>query len=99
MVSTFNVKFFCVEAKYTLAKLCRTWQYPGEDLNLFVKRFHEKALECSDPVDEEILVNVCLYDMDNGCRVFLENIFYLSYSKLMKASSDGQARERTPKPS
>lgn len=39
MVSTFNTKSFYVEAKYILAELRPTKQYPGEGLGLYVKRF------------------------------------------------------------
>lgn len=49
MIATFNTKFFFVEAKYTLTKLGRTRQYSGDDLDLYVKRFHDKVLNCVDP--------------------------------------------------
>lgn len=39
-------------SNYTLAELGRTMQYSGEDVDLYVKRFHEKTLDCIDPVDE-----------------------------------------------
>lgn len=58
MVAAFNTKFFFAKAKYTLAELGHTRQYAGEDLDLYMKRYHDKALDCVDPVDEEILVNV-----------------------------------------
>lgn len=32
-------------------------------MDLHVKRFHEKAAHCCDLVDEEVIVNVCLYGM------------------------------------
>lgn len=31
----------------------------GEDLDLYVKRFHERALDCCDAVDGETMVEVC----------------------------------------
>lgn len=86
MVATFNTKFFFAEAKYTLAELGRTRQYAGEDLDLYVKRFHDKALEYVDPVDEETLVNVCLHGMSGEYRAFLENLIFSSFSKLMEAA-------------
>lgn len=52
MGSTFNTKFLYVEAKYTLAELRSMRQYPGEDLDLYVKSFYEKALDYCDLVDD-----------------------------------------------
>lgn len=49
---------------------------PGKDLDIYVKRFHKRALDCYDLVDEEVLVNVCLHDMRKEYRIFLE--IYLS---------------------
>lgn len=74
MVSAFNNKFFCAEAKYTLTELGSTRQYPGEDHDLYIKRFHEKILDCRDLIDEEVLVNVFLHDMDNEYQILLESI-------------------------
>lgn len=54
-----------------MAKLDCTRQYPGKNLDLYIKRFHEKEFYCSDPVDKEVLVNACLHHMDNY-RVFPE---------------------------
>lgn len=85
MVATFDTKFFFAKPKYTLSKLGQTRQYAGEDLDLYVKRFHDKALDCIDPVDEEVLVNVCLYDMKDEYRVFLKSLTFSSFSKLMEA--------------
>lgn len=55
----FNTKFFHGEAKFTLVELDWTSQYSVEDLDMYIKRFHEKALDCYDSVDEEVLFNVC----------------------------------------
>lgn len=52
-MSTFDTKFLCAKAKYNLAKVGRTKQYLSEDLDLYDKRFHEKALDCCYPVDEK----------------------------------------------
>lgn len=74
LVTLLNAKFLCGEAKFTLAELGRTRQYSGEDLDTYVRRFPERALDCSDAVDEETLVYVCLHDMANEYRVYLENL-------------------------
>lgn len=70
------MKFFCDEAKFTLAEFGRTRQHPGEDLDLYVKRFRERALGCSDAVDEETLMDVCLHGIANEYRVYLENLTF-----------------------
>lgn len=69
-----------------MTELSRTRQYVGEDLDLYVKMFHDKALACVDLVDEEVLANVCLHDMNHEYRIFLENFRLLSFSKLMETA-------------
>lgn len=86
LVTLFNDKFFCDEARFTLVELDRTRQYPGEDLNVYMKRFRERALDCSDVVNEENLVDIFLHGMANKYRVYLENLTFLSFSKLMEAA-------------
>lgn len=44
MVSVFNTKLFCAKVKFSLAELGQTRQYLGDDLDLYVRRFYEKAL-------------------------------------------------------
>lgn len=53
-----TTKLFCVEAKFSLAEIDRIRWYPGEDLDLYVRRFHKKALDCCGPVNEEFLVSL-----------------------------------------
>lgn len=52
-------------------------QYLGEDLDFYVKIFHEKTLDCSGPVNEEVLVNVCLHGMTDKYSAFSENSLFL----------------------
>lgn len=61
-----------------VAELGRTRQYLGEYLDLYVRRFHEKTLDCCDPVNEEVLVKVCPDDIGNEYRVYLENLSFTS---------------------
>lgn len=98
MVATFKTKLFFAEVKYTLAELGCTQQYAGKDLDLYVKRFHDKALDYVDPVDEEILVNVCLHGMNDKYRVFLKNLTFSSFSKLIEiARKTNESVRRAPK--
>lgn len=82
----FNTKFFCCEAKFFLVNLGMTNQYPGEDLDVYVKKFYQRTMDCSDPVVEEVLVDVCLHGMLEGYRAFLENLSFPSSFCLMKAA-------------
>lgn len=100
MLAAFNTKFFFTEAKYNFAELGRTRQYAGEDLDPYVKRFHDKALDCVNPVDEEVLVNMCLHGMNDEYRVFLENLMFSSFSNSMEAARrTNESVRRTPKAS
>lgn len=47
-----------MEAKVSLVELGLTWQFPGENLDLYAKRFHEKALGCYDASGEKTMVDV-----------------------------------------
>lgn len=85
MVSTFNTKFFYAEAKFTSAELGQTRHY-ADDLDLYVRWFHEKGARLCDPVDEEVLVNVYLHVMVNEYLVHLDNLSFPSFSRLMEAT-------------
>lgn len=52
---------------------------------MHIRIFREKALDCYDQVDDEMLINVCLHGMTKEYRVFLENLSFLS-SKMMEAA-------------
>lgn len=96
LVTLFNAKFFCGDAKFTLVELSRTRQYSGEDLDVYVRRFRERALYCSDAVDEETLIGVCLHGMVNEYRVYLENLTFPSFSKLIEAARRTNESVRKP---
>lgn len=68
----------------TLVELGLTQQYYGEDLDVYMRRFHEKALDCCNIVDEEVLVNVCVHSMREEYNIFLENLSFTSFSKSLK---------------
>lgn len=69
-MSLFNTKFCYAEAKLSLAK------HPGEDLDTYVRRFHERALVYYDLVTEEVVVDVHLHDMLEQYRDFLEDFVF-----------------------
>lgn len=48
-------------------------------------RFHKKALDCCDSLDEGLVVNVCFHGMAEEYRIFLENLSFSSFSKLIDA--------------
>lgn len=84
--SYFNVNFSTLrpEARYTFVEFSLTRQHYSEDLDVYVRRFHENALDCCDPVSEEMLVRVCLRGMTEKYRVFLES--FPSFAKLIEAA-------------
>lgn len=45
------------------------------------------ALDCCDPVSEEMLVSFCLHRMTEEYNIFLENLSFSSFAKLMEATS------------
>lgn len=54
---------------------------------MYVKRFQQKTLDCSEPVEEEVFINICLNGLIKEYRVFLETLSFPSFSKLMEAIS------------
>lgn len=79
-----QVKFFYVEAKFSLTELDCMCQCPREDLDKYIKRFHDKVPDCCDPV-KGVLVEVCLRCMLEENNIFLENLSISSFFKLMEA--------------
>lgn len=61
-----------------------------------MKRFRERALDCSDAVDKETLVDVCLQDMANEYQVYLQNLTFPSFSKLVEAARRTNESVRNP---
>lgn len=86
LVSLFSAKFFFVEAKFFLAELGRVRLRLREDVDTCVKRFHDKALGCCAPVEEEVFINVCLHVMLEEHQIFLKNLSFPTFSKLMEAA-------------
>lgn len=74
-----------VEAKFTLAELGLTRHYLGENLDVCVRRLHEKDMDCCDPMEKEVLLNMCLHGMAEEYRIFLENQSFSPFPKLMEA--------------
>lgn len=50
-----------------------------------MKRFHEKALDCYDPVADDVFVDVRLHGIVEDYRIYLENISFSSFFRLMEA--------------
>lgn len=85
-ISLFNVKFLYSKARFILGELGHTRQHWNKDLNVYVRRFSENALDCCYLVSKEMLVSVCLHGMAEENMLFLENLSFLSFAKLMKAA-------------
>lgn len=71
---------------FSLAELDRICRCLVEDLDVSVKRFRDQALGCYDLVEERMRVNICLHSMLEEYRIFLENLFVSSFSKLMETA-------------
>lgn len=54
---------FCAEAKISLVELSRTWQYRGRRPESICEMISYKSLDYCVPIDEEVLVNVCLHGL------------------------------------
>lgn len=61
LVSLVNKKFFYAEPKFTLAESGGSRQYIGEDLDGYMKRFHEKVLDCYYPITVNVPMDVYLH--------------------------------------
>lgn len=78
-------QIFSTKAKISLDELCMMRQHLCEDLDMHVRRFHERAMDCYDQVDGEVFVNVYLYGMMEEHHSFLENLSFSLFSRLMEA--------------
>lgn len=65
----------------SLAELGKTLQYPGEDLNAYVKCFYEWELDCYDVVAKD----VCIHCMIKDYQACLKNLSFSSFWRLMEA--------------
>lgn len=54
-------------------------QYPGVDLDVYVKRFNEKALDGYDPVAKDVLVDIFLHKMIEDYQIYPETCLSLLY--------------------
>lgn len=61
-----------------------------------MKRFHEKVLDCCDLVIENVLVYVCLDGMIKEYIIYLENLSFSSFSKLVEAARRGNRSLERP---
>lgn len=76
LVSSLKTKFSYAEAKSTLAWLGRTSQHSDEDLDVNLKYFHEKELDCCNPVADDAMVDVCLNGIIECYRVLSFSSFF-----------------------
>lgn len=74
----FNTKFSKLKPSSSSSSLA------VHDIDVYLRTFHRKALDCCDPMDEEMLVDVWLHDTTEEYMVLLENSSFPSFSKLME---------------
>lgn len=54
-------------------------QYLGRNPDAYIKRFYEKAFDCCIPVNEDILVDVCLHGMIEDKHTYLEYVTFFFF--------------------
>lgn len=65
-----------------------------------MKRFRYEAPDCYDPMGEGMLVHVRLHGMLEEYSIFLENLSFYSFPKLMEAARrTNEMVHRAPRPS
>ena len=74
MVDVFCTKYFRREETIMLATLQATEQRNGEDLEEYIKRFRDIALDCYDYCEERTLAEMCMTNMIREYRAVLENL-------------------------
>lgn len=70
----------------TLVELGRTRVYPRENLDAYVKCFHEGPVDCYNLIAEEVLVEVRLHGMIKDYFVHFESLYFASFLLLMKTA-------------
>ncbi|CAL2239048.1 unnamed protein product [Prunus armeniaca] len=73
------------EERVTTTQLNNIRQKHGEDPVDFVHRFRDLVLDCYDEKDEEALVEICISNIMEDYRVYLENIGINQFSRLLEA--------------
>lgn len=53
-------------------------------MNAYVTKFNEKELDSYNPVAKNILVDICLHGMIEDYRIYLKNLSFSSFSRLME---------------
>jgi hypothetical protein len=84
MVELFCGKYFQAEEKITLFNLHTTKQAGGEDLLLYIYRFHDISLDCYANYEEGELVGVCIDNMLPEFQAHLENLDISRFAQLLQ---------------
>lgn len=85
LVSLFNAKFSLLRPNsrcYSRSYVTRFTRSPGH----IRKESPRQSLRLLLSVEEEVLINVCPHGMLEEYRIFLENLFFAPFSKLMEAA-------------
>lgn len=86
IVSLFNFKFFCAEAKFSLGRARPNMTTSREDLDMYMRIFNKKkTMDCCHLVVEEVLVNFSTMVCWKNTIFCLENLHFLTFAKLVKA--------------
>lgn len=83
--------FCCSIPNYFMLKQHFSWA--PLNMPIFSGGLHEKVLDCRDLVD--VLVDVDLHRMTEDYRIYIENLSFSSFSKLMGVSEEQSAKRNS----
>lgn len=82
LVSLFNTKFFLAKVMF-LFSISMEHEYPWEDLDAYMRSFHEKALDCCDLLVEEVLA---IYLHKEEKEFYSTTCLFISFIMLKEAA-------------
>lgn len=75
-----------VREKVTSFTLTKETQKYGEDIIDYVKRFQDRAVDCTESINESQLVEICIGGMLPDFEVHLINLKLGTFSALLESS-------------
>ncbi|KAG5557328.1 hypothetical protein RHGRI_007546 [Rhododendron griersonianum] len=98
MVKKFYSKFFYVEDRLTTVQLMKVTQRPSEDLNAYVRRFHELLVDVQEPISKDCLAKICVDGMQPAFKPHLVTHHFPDFSALYEAARNLNETVEPPLP-
>ncbi|KAI8572937.1 hypothetical protein RHMOL_Rhmol01G0239900 [Rhododendron molle] len=86
MVNSFYAKFFIFREKVTVISLTKEIQMSGEDVVDYIKRFQDRAVDCTESVKEGQLIEICIGGMINEFKMLLINLKLRTFFTLLESA-------------